>query len=860
MSERFEFWVNLIFKTALFFLLFLNAPAGLGNQKDFQEDNLRIVGVQLNDLTPIDEALTIYPHLNDWWIPLEKLSDDLGFAIQTSAKTEFAEGFIISESNRFFLDIKNCVVEISKSKMKYPCETVFIHQEEVYVLLSVLAGWFPVEIHVEPLRSLMIVKPNEKLPLQLRRNRESIMGNLFATSDNTNPKFPVESMNSSVFSGPTLDESITAVYGRTNENQPFQLIHSTGFGGEVIGLNLTGFVQGRLNSLDGWRMQFTKEDRENRLMGPLAIRKIQFLDVDTPPIPLLAEGGTGKGILFSSFRLDKPSVYDKQDFFGVLLPGWEVLLYRNDILINRQTSNPSGTYRFTSVPLLFGRNTFKLVFFGPHGEAREEQRVLNITSDFIVPGENQYWFGLLMARPTETINTYKQRAMFNLLHGLSQNISLGVGFLQEKESNYSLGVIQLLGSNRLFNFAMNSAISNFGGKAFEWSGQTRFLGLDLNAKYAKYLNFQSPAIDQTTMPLDNFLNASLQYIIPSYPAVGLNFAYEAKYLTNGSNTKVLKQNLSSQLGMIGVSNELDYFFDSSNQIQGRFDIGGFFSFYRSRATLNYSFEKLLSLGGDLSFLIGKNSNAVFVTKWDLNSELANYGLSFTKAFKEANLSLDLGYASSGSFNFGITLSFSMVRDPQTQAFQFISTPQVMEGEASIQVCIDMDRNGKCEPSDPPLRQIHLSLNGRDTETMTDDTGRAFLSGLSPNQPYDLTIKFSELNNPDLKLAKTGIRFYPQASKVFLATLPVVYVGAIEGKVEIISLKTSKGAKRLEVSLYSNTDTLVATTKTDRDGIYVFEDLPPGKYYVKLKSTQDVERVEISDQGGYVLGVNFKINK
>ncbi len=59
---------------------------------------------------------------------------------------------------------------------------------------------------------------------------------------------------------------------------------------------------------------------------------------------------------------------------GILPTGYEVELYRNDILVGSVRTAVNDQYEFLEVPVDYGVNVFRLVFYGPQGQRREEVR------------------------------------------------------------------------------------------------------------------------------------------------------------------------------------------------------------------------------------------------------------------------------------------------------------------------------------------------------------------------------------------------------------------------------------------------------------------------------------------------------
>ena len=99
---------------------------------------------------------------------------------------------------------------------------------------------------------------------------------------------------------------------------------------------------------------------------------------------------------FSNKPLTGNTELNTLDLQGDIQPGWDVELYRNDVLINALTAGPDGRYVFNDIELLYGNNTFRLIFYGPQGQIREKTKQVLVDSRTV---QNQHYFDLSLTRP-----------------------------------------------------------------------------------------------------------------------------------------------------------------------------------------------------------------------------------------------------------------------------------------------------------------------------------------------------------------------------------------------------------------------------------------------------------------------------
>ena len=111
-------------------------------------------------------------------------------------------------------------------------------------------------------------------------------------------------------------------------------------------------------------------------------------DVFTPQVPLISRQQVGRGAEISNFPLLRPTEFDRITLRGDLPLGWEVELYRNEVLLNFQLSRQDGLYEFVDVPLVYGLNILRLgVLWTPGPKARGDAEVSLVGAGLVRPGD-----------------------------------------------------------------------------------------------------------------------------------------------------------------------------------------------------------------------------------------------------------------------------------------------------------------------------------------------------------------------------------------------------------------------------------------------------------------------------------------
>ena len=140
------------------------------------------------------------------------------------------------------------------------------------------------------------------------------------------------------------------------------------------------------------RLHAYRSDPEAGLLGPLRATHFGVGDVEGLDLGLGGTGVSGRGAVVTNRPLFNPTAFDKTRFEGDLPVGWEAELYRNGELLAfaRPTS---GRYAFEDVQLLYGENQISIILYGPQGQIRTREEMINVGQENVPPGKTWYWAG-----------------------------------------------------------------------------------------------------------------------------------------------------------------------------------------------------------------------------------------------------------------------------------------------------------------------------------------------------------------------------------------------------------------------------------------------------------------------------------
>lgn len=795
--------------------------------------------VVLSDNTVIESALIIYPWRDDWMFPLGQLSDALGFGINVSAALATAEGFVLREENTFYLDVNKCRVRLKSEAFDADCNQMVVFQDEIYVSRNLFEKWFPANFHVNSLRSQILVYTREKLPLQERREREQLAQRSKGLTLEFDPGYPRVAVPYAPLDGFFFDEQLGYTHRIDSGTNTGSLAHTTQLGGEVGGLEAYGFASGSQRKVNDWRITFSRRSPTGEALGPFSFREAQFFDVTLPSLPLISLSSPARGFLFSNYPFNIPNTFQYQDFEGPLLPGWEVAVYRNDVLLDRQLGEQGGRYHFRNIALLYGRNVFRFAFFGPQGQRYDEYQSFYIGPDMLQPGTRNYRMGFGQTRDNH------QRLTLQYSENLKKYFTLGAAFLYEPRPSDSFASISLTQLNDLFLLNALCAVSTHGGTACELSPIFGVGTASVGARYTYLFDrFRSYLYNSgTNITQRSETAATVNYVIPTTPSIGMTWELLRKDYIDSPQTNSLRNLLSFSPGKFLWNNEISYQFNDATPLAGRWEVIYFETYTRYRIGQEYSNSRVLSAEAEVQYAVDNNISLGSVVGYRFDVKRPVLQLTATKYLPAFSVGANFTVEGKNNYSIGAVLGFSVLREPLQRQLHLSFRPQAQMGAASVRVFVDNNRNGHFDKEDIPLPNMSIVVNQGTADVNTDRDGVAFLTQLRPQMPADISLSPSSLADPFLRLAQPGVRIIPRAGKTAQVELPLLVFGYADGVINFPSEKKPRSHKGIELELVAPSGEVIGRTRTDREGYYVFEELRPGRYAIRISHAQ-LEKLEV----------------
>lgn len=835
-----------------------------GKLNEIDSSSERIMEVSLPDGRILSSAVLVYQNQGRWILPLGQLSEMIGVAITVWPSALGADGFILDESRPFHLDLQECEARYGGEKHAFECETALPHNEDIYAVDRVLAEWLPVDIEVNSFRSQVVLTPRELLPIQARLQREEEASRLWQGGE-SDPGYRRIPIPFHFFQLTTLDQQLQWTQNIPASGTP-RLSGISSLSGEALGMQtlFTGSYNERL--FTGHRLTLARRSAGAPFIPELKLRDVQLFNVDAPTVPLVAPVRPIIGAFLSSYPANRALNFDKTDLQGPLPLGWEVLLFRNNILVDRRVADTNGVYRFNDLPLQYGANRFKLVFFGPHGERREEYKNFIIDPSSQTKGGSDYrvFFGALAGTNQLLAGEYSV--------GVRKNLTALAGFYLEREGgqrHFSLGVI---GLTERFLYSLRSAFSPENGSAVEVGTQTGIGTVMLGGKYTRLFNYRSRLFNDQPSAFQQVdqLEGNLYYIFPVGPGLALQSDFFRRSFEPKQSDLVFRNRLATTFGIFQVQTTVDWSPDTPRPLLGRTE-GFYFPYgYRVRGALEYDFARLTAAELELQLVESDRYQIAAGLRQPFDGTDRQYQLQVSRLFSRLSIGAYVNAVLASSVAGGVQVAFSLLRDPTNGGLHMTRTPSSSYGSISIHAFLDENRNQIRDPGEPVASGMGFNVCGSERR-YTDENGVLFVPGVAPLIPCDVAVAEAKNPNPFLRPAFPGVRVEPRAGTTAEIEVPIHVQGQIDGYVSIQTEGEPKPKRGIKMELLDPRGTVVQKTKSDADGFYAFEEVPAGQTYVVRVARDSLTRwgvhaepesrtAKVAAEGSFEGGQDFLLMK
>lgn len=817
------------------------------------EEDVFLFALRLDQAT-LSGTFPGYPAKDGVLVPLGELCRLLDLAIEVDPNRGLAQGFFIEETRRFSLDVAAGTVAVAGRRMDLDHSRVELHADDIYVDTRLLAEWLPLDFDIALRSSFLTVSPRETLPIQERWKRERLVGRLRPWEG---PKvFPRSPDPYRILEVPMVDETLRLTARTSHPGGSATRAQSTTFAaGDFLGLSSSLYAI--LDSQDGlseFRMAMGRRDPHAGLLGPLRATEFALGEVLDPGLNLLTLPMAGTGALLTSYPLQRENAFDRHSFQGNLLPGWQVELYRNQALLGFQASRPDGRYEFMNVPLYYGWNDFRMVFYGPQGQRREEVARFDVSANQTPEGEFQY--RMVGADPRHA----GKREQIEARYGLSRQVTAGF-FLSDLDLDghrHAYRGIDLQGFWKPLSATLSAADDQLGGRVAELGLRSRVGPISLTARRAELRDgFTSEVFRPVYGLVQSRSSLETSTLLPSLSRslVTLDLGASRDQLVAGRSIDRLYNRISTSVRGFFFSNELTLTKSRGTAsfprtATGDFLASKFFPTFSLRAQANYQLSggsrrlNALSAFAETPVFIPFNLRAGVTHSVVSDDTLVQLGAYKTQGAYA--LSVEVGYSTRSRVSLDLTFRVGLAREPRFGRIHAQAQGIASHGAASARTFLDTNGNGVMDSGEKPLHGVGFLSNGASRPATTDAQGVAFLPNLSGDLDANLSASSATIEDPFMRPQGPGLRITPRQGHVARIEVPMVMFGEATGTAYLRREEATAELPGLLLDLVDAQGRRIKSARTAFDGFFILSDLPPGTYQLRAPDAE-IQRLGLSKQ-------------
>ncbi|MBU3003037.1 MSCRAMM family protein [Paraglaciecola arctica] len=810
----------------------------------------------------------------------------LDFPINIDIEEKKLDGWFIQENNYFEFyfntDSAPSATVNGKSEIVEE-EDFFIEDNDVYIEGRLLSKWFGLNLSYKFNDLRAILKPSQTLPIQARLARESKNIN---STDKPKSTLPWKRNAYQMFSSPLVDVQMQQSASK-DDNSNYTNFSALG-SHDVAFLNTQYYVAGRSEGgLSDARVKFSRELKSG-LFGFLPAANIQFGDINSISIDSNFSSGLNRGVSFTKALTE---VKDNQqiNINGDIQPSWDVELYQNNILIDKQTSVQTGRYEFNDIDLLFGYNNFEIISYGPQGQVEREFREVFIDSNALQTSEQDYGFsvtqqGKSLLGVNDELTSNNEGVLFSgvFSQGITDwlTISLGQSSLfsdtGEDEFNYSIGTDVNLYNNVLVNADMSINQDNL--LRGYLTGRTQWMRQSLFYSF-RTQEFLISGIDTSTQKVTD-----TQHLF----RMGGQFLQMQKYRLNYDNQLLFRSginddkntrftnNLSLSAGRFSVQHTLDWqknesALDSSEYLNGYMQTQRQLGRVFSRLSVGYSIHpenKIENVKTELSWTMFEKLQSDFKFIYIPESDKYRADLGLSWQHENFNLNGYFSFDDEDEWTVGLFLRFGIGYDIENNRAFMSSTSLANSGAMSVRVFEDENNDGIFNEGENVIEGAKAKAIQAQRQAFSGDDGIALIKNLPANVKTDITLDRDTLGDPFFIPSTKGVSITPRKGFLDNVDYPVVTSGEIDGTIYSVDTRGNENnLAYVAINLLNENGDVVETTQSEYDGYYLFVDLVPGQYFVsvaddylkqhKLESIENLA-VNLTVQGDVINGSDFTL--
>lgn len=826
---------------------------------ELAEDNILIVQLSYDQLL-LEESLFVYQTPENTFIPVQGLIDSLDFPLTLNLDSLSLDGWFISEDRNFSLDINQKSVFLKGERQTWPKDFQYaLDGFDLYINLKSIERWFDLSLLLDVSQLELKLSSSSPLPIVTQKLRAQKRAKLKpqAKAQTAHDYLPNEY---DWLGSPSFDIEFSHSAERFEKYNDL-----TGRYEADISQYSSATVQGVMDILkhslqtsyvnqDGaqdLRLTFSKaaSGPEQRLF--LGIDQYKFGDVNSHSSALLSGSVSGSGV-----HLKRGSNALQEQSSDLLLegdapPGWEVELYRNGALIDFTSTSSNGQYRFDKISTYLGENIFDIRIYGPQGQYRSEQKKITVGDQMLAKGLWDFQLYALnrnqrlLSLEEEELDESSSFFMSEFNAGLNDYLTIQGALSRftpidnEIEHLYtSLGFFASLGGG----FGQLKYVSDQqSGHAWSLAYKTRLLNTNINFDLEKYTDFISDKNPDGKLELDSTLRINGLWADIWSQDISYDLELQHAQYANAQEQWQLSKRLSTRIGQTQIANLINYSHNNIDDVEdslittlsatrrwhswrlkteANYKIlpKGVLDSIQSSA--NYQASKRVSYQASLGYILSEEDTYSFdnMISWRLD---------------KYSFSLSAGFDTQDHQSIGLSISSALAYDKPHNSLYLSSESVASSASVLAHTYLDHNNNGRFDEQDSPLPNIHFKGKNSWRNSATNEEGYVSLWGVPDLQMQTISINSRKIEDPFLKPQKEHFTLYSHSGK--LNEISIGFQTAMELEGEVLLENNGKLIPKagIPVSLFTLDDSLIQQTRTEYDGVYIFENVLPGSYLLKI---------------------------
>jgi hypothetical protein len=838
-------------------------PAAKNSAWKADPDDQFLLDVNIRQLR-LGEGVRAYNTPQGTCVVLGDFLSTLDVPMKIDIGAQKASGWAFKEANRIAIDRAAGTAAFGGKSEAIAAGTIQETPEGWCVQTTALARWFGIGVKPVTTGSVLLLQSETKLPVELALERQQRAAHIRPASFDLST-LPHVRVPYRLWRSPALDFVVSAgATYRASDGMRVDRQSSVFAAGEIARLSYAAQVstdEGGKPSMV--RLRAYRSDPDGGLLGPLHATHLGVGDVEGFDSGLTGSVSAGRGAVVTNRPLAARAAFDRTRFEGDLAAGWEAEIYRNGELLGFAKPNASQRYAFEDVQLLYGENRIQIISYGPQGQVRTRDELINVGQDNVPAGKTWYWAGfsqpgrdvVQLEKPPDPTGVRAQAAVSGE-HGIDDRTSVGVlaramligddrltfvegtvrrsigGAMVElgaaRESTGGMAAhAQLLGKFGAVNVSAEALLANDfhlrGGPVH--SGREGRMSVDAPLRIGRTvlpahaeLHFAANRDGSSLLEAATRLSANIDRF---------NLAAEARYRKQFVANGATGPPSEVTLGLIGTGHVGDVRLRASSL----FNVSPGVNLNSAELSAYWSASDAADWEGDLAY--------------DALQHRARAKITHVRRFAGVAVALTAEAASDKSVAFGVNLNFSL--DPN-HGLTFSRRPLAQAGAVHAVVYRDLNDNGIRDPSEPFEKGAIVTTGTVQADHPTNTKGAVTVGGLTAYMPVAVGLDQSSISDPML-IPKNALQVVvPRPGIPAEVQIPLVGGGDIEGAV----VKSAElGFEGLDLELVDPSGKVIATARTDFDGFFLFERVPYGGYSIRIGKDSATAAKLIPDLGLHV---------